>query len=60
VHYDYSYYNAYLLKMKEELSKEVVDAFEGIIQRRIENTNETREQACKHIADYLTRSLTDK
>lgn len=40
-----------------ELTQEQIDALEGMIKRRMDNTNETREQACAHIADYLNGKL---
>jgi hypothetical protein len=43
--------------MDTDLTKEQVAAIEDMIGRRMENTGETREQACEHIANYLTRGL---
>ena len=42
--------------MNEQM-KLIVDE---MVSRRMENTNETREQAAKHIADYLKRTLDTK
>ena len=41
--------------MSEELTKEQINAIEGMIARRMENTNESREEACNHIASYLKK-----
>jgi len=37
-----------------ELTDEQKEAIEQMIARRIENTGETRKQACSHILSYLT------
>ena len=43
--------------MTEELTQKQIDAIEGMIKRRIDNTDETREEACAHILAYLKRQL---
>ncbi len=43
--------------MKDGLSQAQVDALEGMIERRMYYAKETREQACKHIADYFQMVL---
>ena len=39
--------------MTEIYDKELIEMAEAMIARRLQNTDETREQACAHIADYL-------
>ena len=39
--------------MDNELTEEQIKAIEGMIARRMDNTNESREEACDHIANYL-------
>lgn len=45
--------------MEATLTTEQIDAIEGMIARRLENTDETREQACEHIANYLRSRAED-
>lgn len=40
-----------------ELNKTQIKALEDMIARRMENTEETRAEACEHIANYLKRAL---
>ena len=35
------------------LNKEQIDALEDMIQRRVENTGESRKEACEYIKNYL-------
>ena len=42
-----------------KLTKEQIDAVEGMVSRRMENTSETREEACAHISDYLLKIAND-
>ena len=39
--------------MDTNLTEEQITAIEEMIDRRMDNTGESREQACKHIADWL-------
>ena len=43
--------------MDNDLTQEQIDAIEGMIARRMENTDESREEACTHIANYLKKLL---
>ena len=43
--------------MQEITDKKLEEMAEAMIARRMENTTESREEACKHIADYLTKLL---
>ena len=40
-----------------DLTTEQIEAFEGMISRRMKNTDETREQAGLHIINYLIERL---
>lgn len=40
-----------------ELTKEQVDALEGMIKRRVDNTGESRKEACDHIRNYFINGL---
>ena len=40
-----------------DLTAEQIEAFEGMISRRMENTDETREQAGLQIINYLIERL---
>ncbi len=40
-----------------EFNKEQIEALEGMISRRMENTEETRKEAITHIVAYLNRRL---
>jgi hypothetical protein len=39
--------------MSTELTNEQIAALEEMIARRMDNTGETREQACGHIENFL-------
>ena len=39
------------------LTKPQIDALEDMIKRRIDNTGESRKEACEHIRNYLTNGL---
>jgi hypothetical protein len=41
--------------MDTELTNEQIAEIEAMIARRMDNTGETREQACKHIANWLRK-----
>ena len=43
--------------MNSELTEEQIAALEGMISRRMQNTQETRKEACEHIAQYITQSI---
>mgnify|MGYP003657036648 CR=1 FL=1 len=43
--------------MTKELTQTQIDAIEGMIKRRTDNTDETREEACAHILAYLRKEL---
>ena len=43
--------------MTKELNKTQIKALEDMITRRMNNTEETREQASEHIANYLKSAL---
>ena len=43
--------------MTKELTQEQIDGIEAMIKRRMDNTDETRAQACDHIANYLRQRL---
>jgi hypothetical protein len=42
-----------------DLTTEQIEAFEGMLLRRMENTNETRQQAGLHIINYLIERRSD-
>jgi len=42
-----------------ELTQEQIDAVEGMVSRRMENTSETRAEACEHISAYLLKVAND-
>ena len=39
------------------LTAEQIDALKGMIQRRTENTGESRKEACAHISNYFINAL---
>ena len=45
--------------MDKELTVEQIAALEGMIARRMNNTNETREQVCAHLVNYLEKRAED-
>ena len=42
------------------LTAEQIEALEGMITRRMESTGQTREQATKHLENYLKNRVIDK
>ena len=46
--------------MNRELTKEQIQSLEYMVERRMENTNETRDEASAHVVNFLrTRLLND-
>ena len=39
------------------LTQEQIDALEGVVKRRMENTGETRSQAVDHVCHYFEQVL---
>ena len=39
--------------MTPQLTRDQIKGLEGMIERRMSNTGETRQQACAHISSYL-------
>ena len=37
----------------DSLTKQQIDYLEEMIQRRMENTGESRDESCEHITNYL-------
>lgn len=46
----------YIRDLKDTKIQEQLGHLEEMIQRRINNTGETRKEACEHIINYLTNS----
>jgi len=40
-----------------ELNETQIKALEDMISRRMENTQETRKEACEHIAQYISQTI---
>lgn len=43
-----------------KLTAEQINYLEETIERRMANTGETREEACEHLANYLSNRIQNK